>query len=175
MRHSTTGGWWRHLSAFVCTCLLRRRRASPTLPLSPTAVAAAPTLLESSFHQDPLCQGTYFMAYDAHIVTRAAVELMRAAPRRPLAEVARHCGVSRDTLARAFSRCGPVSPAAVRDRLMHQRMEALMTAIPPKTIKEISDELGFATAQSFARWVKRQDGMVPGAVRAELCRRRGER
>lgn len=115
------------------------------------------------------------MSYDASALIREAVELMRAAPRRPLAVVATQCGVSRRTLARAFSRCGSVSPAEVRDRMMHQRMEALMTAVPPKTIKEISDGLGFATAQSFARWVRRRDGMVPGALRAELCRRRGDR
>jgi len=115
------------------------------------------------------------MAYDARLVVHAAVELMRAAPGRPLAVVATECGVSRHTLARAFTRCGPVSPAEVRDFLMHQRMEAPMTAVPPKTIKEIIDGLGFATAQSFAQWAKRQDGMVPGAVRAELRRRRGDR
>jgi AraC-like DNA-binding protein len=54
---------------------------------------------------------------------------------------------------------------------MHERMNALMTAVPPKSIKEISDGLGFAIPRSFARWVKRQDGVVPRALRDAFCRR----
>jgi hypothetical protein len=59
----------------------------------------------------------------------------------------------------------------VRDRVLRERMLALMMAVPPKSIKEISDGLGFATAQSFARWLKREDGIVPHALRAEVYRR----
>jgi AraC-like DNA-binding protein len=111
------------------------------------------------------------MTYDTRLIVHAAMGLMRAAPARPLAAVAVQCGVSRDTLARAFRRSGSGSVADLRDRVMHERMNVLMTAVPPKSIKEISDGLGFATPQSFARWVKRQDGVVPRALRDALCRR----
>jgi AraC-like DNA-binding protein len=111
------------------------------------------------------------MTYEALVVVRSALALMRVTPARPLMAVAAQCGVSRHTLGRAFRRWGPASAADVRDLLLHERMEALMTASPPKTIKEISDGLGFTTPQSFARWAKREGGLVPRALREELCRR----
>ncbi len=111
------------------------------------------------------------MTYEAFVVVRSALALMRMTPARPLMAVAAQCGVSRHTLGRAFRRWGQESAAEVRDLLLHERMEALMTALPPKTIKEISDLLGFMTPQSFARWLKREDGLVPRALREELCRR----
>jgi AraC-like DNA-binding protein len=111
------------------------------------------------------------MTYDARLIVHATIEMMRAAPAHPLTTVAAKCGVSRHTLLRAFQRCGPDSAQNVRARLLHDRMERLMTAVPPKSIKEISDGLGFATPQSFARWVKREDGVVPRALRDALCRR----
>jgi len=111
------------------------------------------------------------MAYDAGSLLHAAVELMRVAPARPLVAIAVGCGVSPKTLLRAFQRSGAASAAEMRNRLLHEHMNALMTAVPPKSIKEISDAMGFATPQSFARWLKRTDGVAPTALRAALCRR----
>jgi AraC-like DNA-binding protein len=48
-------------------------------------------------------------------------------------------------------------------------METLMLATPPMTIKEVSDHLGFATPRSFARWLKRKDGILPREFRQVLC------
>ncbi len=111
------------------------------------------------------------MTYDVRLLVHAATTRLRAAPACSVTAVAAECGVSRHTLLRAFRRCGLASVAEVRDRLMHERIDVLMTAVPPKTIKEVSDGLGFATPRSFARWVKREDGLVPRALREELCRR----
>ena len=44
-----------------------------------------------------------------------------------------------------------------------------MTAAPPLSIKDISIRLGFATPRSFARWVKRENGLLPTELRARLC------
>jgi len=111
------------------------------------------------------------LTYDARLLVHTATARLRAAPARSLTIVAGECGVSRHTLLRAFQRCGFASVAEVRDRMLHERMARLMTIVPPKSIKEISDGLGFATPQSFARWVKREDGVVPRALREALCRR----
>lgn len=111
------------------------------------------------------------MTHDVRLLVHAATARLRAAPACSLTAVAAECGVSRHTLLRAFQRCGFVSVAEVRDRLTHERMNVLMTAVPPKSIKEISDGLRFATPRSFARRVKRNDGVVPRALRDALCRR----
>ena len=111
------------------------------------------------------------MAYDARLVVQVAAAALVAAPARRLAAVAAACGVSRRTLVRACLKVGAGSARDLRDAVLHRRMHALMTAAPPKTIKEISTALGFSTPQSFARWLKRADGVAPTALRAALCRR----
>ena len=111
------------------------------------------------------------MAYDARLVVQAAAAALGAAPARPVGAVAAACGVSRRTLMRACLQCGAGSARDLRAAAMHRVMEGLMTAVPPKSIKEISDAMGFATPQSFARWLKRADGVAPTALRAALCRR----
>jgi len=111
------------------------------------------------------------MAYDARFVVQSAAAALGAAPARRLGAVAAACGVSRRTLVRACLKVGAGSARDLRDAVLHRRMHALMTAAPPKTIKEISNALGFSTPQSFARWLKRADGVAPTALRAALYRR----
>lgn len=111
------------------------------------------------------------MAYDSRLLVDAALELMKTVPARPLARVASLCGVSRHTLARAFASHAKLSCHDARHRCIRSRMDALMRDVPPKSIKEISVGLGFATSRSFARWLKREDGVVPHERRQELsCR-----
>jgi len=110
------------------------------------------------------------MRHDCHQLVDAAMRLMAGVPARPLVEVASLCGVSRHTLMRAFS-CSVALPCGeVRRRCIGRKMQALMRATPPKSIKEISAELGFATPRSLARWVKHENGLVPRALREQLCR-----
>ena len=98
------------------------------------------------------------MTYDGRLVVQAAAAALGAAPARPIGAVAAVCGVSRRMLMRAFLQCGARSARDLRAAAMHRRMEGLMTAVPPKSIKKISDAMGFSTPQSFARWLKRADG-----------------
>ena len=111
------------------------------------------------------------MAYDARFVVQAAAAALGAAPARRIGAVAVACGVSRRTLMRECLQCGAGPARDLRAAAMRRRMDALMTAVPPKSIKEISDVLGFATPQSFARWLKRTDSVAPTALRAAVCRR----
>ena len=111
------------------------------------------------------------MTYNPNLVVQSALTVIVALPARSLAAVAAECAVSRQTLDRAFRRCGLGSTSHIRNEAIHTRMAALMTAHPPKSIKEISGALGFATPRSFARWLKREDGIVPCALRDDLCRR----
>lgn len=58
------------------------------------------------------------------------------------------CRLRRHTLLCAFKRCGFASVMEVRDRVLHARMELLKTAVLPKSLKEISDALGFSTQRT---------------------------
>lgn len=108
------------------------------------------------------------MAYDQRVVVRQALRELEARPATSLAAVARQCGVSSHTLTRAVARCGMGSAAALRDRCIRGAMQTLMVAVPSKSIKEISDELGFARPGNFARWARRSVGASPTAIRQSL-------
>jgi len=113
------------------------------------------------------------MSYDHHQLVDAAVRLMAEVPTRPLVEVASLCGVSRHTLTRAFKRDAALSCGEVRRQCIDLKLQELMRATPPKSIKEISAELGFATSRSLARWLKHENGLAPRALREQLCRLAG--
>ena len=111
---------------------------------------------------------TRTMAYDEKAVVRSALALMEVMPAMSVVAVARSCGVSRQTLARAFTRFGPSSVAQARRRALRHRVALLMTHCPPLSIKEISASAGFSTPQVMARWVRREYGVSPRMLRSLL-------
>lgn len=117
----------------------------------------------------PLCWNGAPMTYDSTRLLQVALAEIRATPAKPLAAVAAACSVSRKTLVRAFTHGGVGRPSDVRKDVLQQALSTLMTAAPPLSIKDISVRLGFATPRSFARWVKRENGLLPTDLRARLC------
>ena len=109
------------------------------------------------------------MAYDPTHLVHAARLAIGASPARPLTEIAAACSVSRKTLERAFQRSGTARASEVREHVLQQTLSEAMTTVPPLSIKEISGRLGFSSPQAFARWVKRENGVIPTALRARLC------
>ena len=132
------------------------------------AVLALDLVTFAAQERPPAGQSVPLYRGGVEVVNVAALSI---APARRIGAVAAACGVSRHTLVRACLQCGAGSARDLRDAALHRRMHALMTAVPPKSIKEISGGLGFATPRSFARWLKRADGVVPRSLRGELCRR----
>ena len=114
------------------------------------------------------------MAYDPDLLVRWALGVMKASPATPIAIVAQASWVDRAMLARAFRQAGAGSPADVRRQLLVKRLEALMTHVPPRSIKGIAEELGFTSPQSLQRWIRRGNGVVQTTLRRGLCRRIGE-
>lgn len=121
---------------------------------------------EAYSHLSP--SGDPTLAYDQRAIVRQALRELEARPATSLAAVAQRCGVSSHTLVRAVARCGMGSAAALRDRCIRRAMQTLMVAVPSKSIKEISDELGFARPSNFARWTRRSVGASPTAIRQSL-------
>jgi len=111
------------------------------------------------------------MAYDPTHLVHAARLAIGASPARPLTEIAAACSVSRKTLERAFQRSGTARAREVREHVLQQTLSETMTTVPPLSIKAISVRLGFSSPQAFARWVKRENGVIPTALRARLCER----
>ena len=111
------------------------------------------------------------MAYENQALVRVAIGMLRASPARTVSSVAQACHVSRHTLNRAFvSYCG-ATVRDVRRGCLRDAAEDVLSNEGSLSIKEISAGLGFATPRSFARWVRRENGLAPSALRARLCAR----
>lgn len=102
-----------------------------------------------------------------HLVT-LATDLLRDLPALTAAVLASRLGVERHTLQRALKAAGlsfaRLKQATVLDRL--QRHCLANTA--PEALKQVWAAMGFTSASSFARYVRRSTGMSPTRVCAEL-------
>ena len=95
----------------------------------------------------------------------AAERHLQRTPLARLAAVAKGCGVSAATLSRAVRGETGLSYRLWQQSHIQTKAEALLRQVPSRSVKEISAELGFASQQSFARWLRRQCGIAPVSYR----------
>jgi AraC-like DNA-binding protein len=100
--------------------------------------------------------------------------MMRTSPARPLSSIARTCGVSRCTLNRAFHTWTGETARDARRRCFLDAMTDLIRRVPPLSSKQLAEELGFASPQSMARWIQRESGLTPTALRTAISRAIGD-
>lgn len=105
------------------------------------------------------------MAYDPGTLLAAAQRHLQRTPMARLAAVAKACGVSTPTLARAVRTESGLTYRRWQQQLARDAAERLLRDSPPCSIKEVSATLGFAHPRSFARWLKRQTGRTPSTFR----------
>lgn len=83
-----------------------------------------------------------------------------------LADIAKHCGMSRATFARAFKAAMGMTPFEwVRERRLEHAMNLLRRS--DLSLADISAECGFSDQSHFARIFARNVGLAPRAWRAE--------
>ncbi|CAB3656376.1 helix-turn-helix domain-containing protein [Achromobacter denitrificans] len=83
-----------------------------------------------------------------------------------LADIARHCGMSRATFARAFKAAMGTTPFAwIRERRLEHAMSLLRQS--DLSLADISAECGFSDQSHFARSFTRNVGVAPRAWRSE--------
>jgi len=111
------------------------------------------------------------MSYSRYALLRLAESCLRRTPMASLTSVARACGVSIATTRRTVRAQTGLSYRKWRQALLCTRAEALLGGESPLSIKEISADLGFATPQSFARWLKRARGSTPTVFRQHTYER----
>jgi AraC family transcriptional activator of pobA len=79
----------------------------------------------------------------------------------PLAQVARDAGYHPDHLTRKLKRESGIGLRALRDRVRLEAAQAALRVAP--TIAEAATRAGFDDPNYFARWFRRQTGVVPRA------------
>lgn len=105
------------------------------------------------------------MTYDARSLVAFAERQLGERPALHLAAVARASRVSVATLSRALHTELGLSFRAWRRVTLRPTAESKLSEVPPRSIKEISADLGFATPRSFARWCRRELGLSPTECR----------
>lgn len=108
------------------------------------------------------------MSYPRRRLVSLAELQLRRTPTIRLAAVAKACGVSVATLARAVHTEMGLTFRAWQLVTIQSAARARMVEVPLRSIKEISGDLGFASPAASARWVRRQMGLSPSAWRASL-------
>lgn len=104
------------------------------------------------------------MAYRLDGISGTVVGALRKNPRLTMADIASELGIHRHTLQRAMGMEG-LSLAALRKTLVIERLIRHCECGPPESLKEVWVEMGFASASSFARYIRRVTGFSP----SDLC------
>ena len=107
------------------------------------------------------------MSYRTDTLVELAVGLLRHQPQLTATEISRRLRVHRHTLHRALKLRG-YSFASIRQGLVLESLHAHLTDGQTTSLKEIWAELGFASASSFARYIRRATGKSPTEHRSWL-------
>lgn len=100
------------------------------------------------------------MGYQSQIVVHLAVTLVRQQPWLSAEAVSERLGVHRHTLQRALKAHGQ-NFASIKKAIVLKHLERRLADSKSISLKQIWTELGFASASSFARYVRRTTGKSP--------------
>ena len=114
------------------------------------------------------------MVYQRERLAALAVDLVRRQPRMTLAEASEKLGVHRHTLQRALKASGR-SFTHIKRVVVLERLGRGLDGARAVALKQIWVELGFGSASSFARYVRRATGKPPSALwqPGPLCDKKG--
>lgn len=114
------------------------------------------------------------MAYQREELADLARAALNREPRLGATALAARLGVHRHTLQRALA-AGGASHAEMQRRLIRERLDAWLAHPGTLPVKAVWSELGFPSASSFARYVRRLTGRSPSELRERRELGRSER
>lgn len=109
------------------------------------------------------------MSYYARLLFEKISASLHDNPCMSLRELSQNLHISERTIQKTVrSACGR-SFRCVREEILLARVRWLFSAQPDMAIKEISFGVGFQSASSFGRAVKRASGSSPKALRSQVA------
>lgn len=102
------------------------------------------------------------------LLVDGALRHLRHAPALRLEDLARQLHLSRRTLENAIIMRTGKTFRDLRGELLVERVKNLLESDPARAIKELSFELGYKSARSFARAIKRACGLSPAQLRSRI-------
>ena len=111
----------------------------------------------------------FVMSYDPRLLFERIFASLQESPCKTLIDLSQSLHLSERTIQKAVSLSTGRSFRFLRDEVILTRVKWLFTAQPEVPIKELSSSVGFKSASSFARAVKRASGLSPEELRSRVA------
>jgi AraC-like DNA-binding protein len=112
------------------------------------------------------------MSYDKSLLFNKILLFIHQKPLSLLSDVCQELRISRGTLEKAIYMATGKTFRRFREEVLLESATTLLSSRPTSSIKEISVDLGFKSARSFARAIKRICGFSPEQLRADTSQTR---
>ena len=114
--------------------------------------------------------GELVMSYDPTLLFDRILSSLDESPSKTLADLLQTLQVSRRTIEKAIRLSTGGTFRLLREEILLVQAKALFASQPTLPIKELGFRLGFKSATSFARAVKRASGFSPEDLRIRVAR-----
>jgi AraC-like DNA-binding protein len=110
------------------------------------------------------------MSYDQNLLFKTISLALHRSPRTSLSELSGQLRVSRRTVQHVIIRVTGRKFMELRDGILRARVKDLYLSGSPMSIKELSFSLGYKSARSFARAIRRACGLSPEELRITFAK-----
>src|SRR5690242_10319859 len=110
------------------------------------------------------------MSYDSRLLFEEISVCLRARPSETLDDISQTLKVSRRTIEKAISVSTGGTFRRLREEILIASVRELFASQPTLAIKELCAVVGFMSANSFARAIKRASGSSPEELRSRVAR-----
>jgi AraC-like DNA-binding protein len=107
----------------------------------------------------------WIMSYDPRLLFEEISICLRESPSKTLLDISNNLQVSRRTIEKAISTSTGGTFRRLREEILLTRFRSLCASQPTLAIKELCFAVGFKSATSFARAIKRACGSSPEELR----------
>ena len=109
------------------------------------------------------------MSYNHKLLSEKVSSFLHQSPSVSLGCLCRELGVSRRTIQTAVSAATGKKFSQLREEVLVTKVRCLFMLQPEWAIKQVSFEVGYKSARSFARAIKRASGLSPEELRSRMA------
>ena len=110
------------------------------------------------------------MSYDSRLLFETVLASLYESPSKTLVDISQSLRVSRRTIEKAVSVSTGGTFRRLREEILLTTVRRLFVSQPTLAIKELGFAVGFKSATSFARAIKRSSGFSPEELRIRVAR-----
>jgi AraC-like DNA-binding protein len=109
------------------------------------------------------------VSYDHKAMFQSVSACLYRRPCISLGDLSREMGISRRTIQKSINSTKGKKFRNLKEEILISRVRSFFMSRPTLTIKELSFEVGYKSARSFARAIKRACGICPEELRSRIA------